>query len=405
MRVVSSLSLSNQSRNASWQLSGYGLSIVVTATAAIGTSFLDIFSPGAHNFIILFAAIALVAWHAGPGPGWLSVGLSTFIANYLLTDPDHAISFHPQCIPWLFAFVACGAATNAVAARRRHAERALQRAQEDLEERIRERTLELRSVNDKLIKEINEHRRAEMALRQSQAELGRAARIMNLAELTASIAHEINQPLAAVVSNGEAARNWLRRSPAATHECAESIEAAVTAAMRAAEIIKRIRRLFSKTVPQRKIVDVNKLVDDALALARVDLNKRNILAKCHFDPALPPVIGDPIQLQQTLLNMINNASDAMAAVSHRKHELVIETYAHGNDAISITIADTGQGICGHDINMIFEPFYSTKQNGMGIGLSVCKTVIQSHGGSIRAIAGRPYGALFQIDLPAGHRNE
>lgn len=405
MRVVSSLSLYSQGRNTSWQLSGYGLSIAVTMTAAFGTSLLHIFSPGAHNFIVFFAAIALVAWRAGPGPGWLSVGLSTLIANYLFIEPDHGILVHPQCVPWLLAFVACGAATNAVATKRRHTERALQRAQEDLEERIRERTLELRNVNDKLIREINEHRRAEMALRQSQAELGRAARIMNLAELTASIAHEINQPLAAVVSNGDAARNWLRRSPAATRECAESIDAAVNAALRAAEIITRIRRLFSKTVPQRRVVDINRLVDDALKLARVDLNKRHIATKCHLDPTLSPVIGDPIQLQQALLNMINNASDAMSAVTNRGRELVIETHARGNDAISITVSDTGPGFCDHNVNMIFEPFYSTKQNGMGIGLSVCRTVIQSHGGSIRALAGRPHGAILQIDLPAGQRNE
>lgn len=284
-------------------------------------------------------------------------------------------------------------------------ERALQRAQETLEDRIRERTLELRNVNDKLIKEINEHRRAAIALRQSQVELGRAARIMNLAELTASIAHEINQPLAAVVSNGEAARNWLRRSPAATRECAESIESAVAAALRAAEIITRIRRLFSKAVPQRRVVDINTLINDALALVRVDLNKRHIVTKRRFDPALSPVIGDPIQLQQALLNMINNASDAMATVSVRNRELTIETHARGHDAISITVADTGPGFCDHNLNMIFEPFYSNKQNGMGIGLSVCRTVIQSHGGSIRAIAGRPHGAIFQIDLPAERHNE
>jgi C4-dicarboxylate-specific signal transduction histidine kinase len=402
---VSSLSLYGHGHNTSWQLSGYGLSIGVTATAAVGTSLLHIFSPGAHNFIIFFAAIAFVAWYAGPGPGWLSVGLSTFVANYVLPDPEHIISLHPQCVPWLIAFVACGAATNAVATRRRHMENALQRAQEDLEERIRERTLELRNVNDKLIREINEHHRAEIALRQSQAELGRAARIMNLAELTASIAHEINQPLAAVVSNGEAARNWLRRSPAAARECGESIDAAVTAALRAAEIITRIRRLFSKAVPQRRTVHINKLVDDAIKLARVDLNKRNIVINCRLDPMLPQMIGDPIQLQQALLNMINNASDSMAAVSDRTRALVIETHARGNDGISITVADTGQGFCGHDVNMIFEPFCSTKQNGMGIGLSVCRTVIRSHGGSIRAMEGRPYGAVFQIDLPAGQCND
>jgi C4-dicarboxylate-specific signal transduction histidine kinase len=117
------------------------------------------------------------------------------------------------------------------------------------------------------------------------------------------------------------------------------------------------------------------------------------------------VIGDPIQLQQALINMINNASDAMAPVSDRKRELSIETDARGEDAITITVSDSGPGFCDDNANMIFEPFYSTKQNGMGIGLSVCRTVIQSHGGSIRAIAGRPYGAIFQIDLPAGRPNE
>jgi C4-dicarboxylate-specific signal transduction histidine kinase len=270
---------------------------------------------------------------------------------------------------------------------------------------MRARTLELQRLNEKLIEEITERSRAEIALRQTQCELSRAARIMTVAELTASIAHQINQPLAAVVSNGEAAQNWLRRSPPAISEGAESIAAAVTAGVRAAEIITGIRQLITKVIPRQTTIEVNELIGAALALIRSDLTRRGIGLECRFAPELPTITGDRTQLQQMLLNLVNNASDAMIGVHDRKRELTIETFVCNKHAIAIKISDTGRGFCDVDATKIFEAFYSTKPGGMGIGLSVCRTVVESHGGSIRVSARQPRGAILQVELPAERRNE
>jgi C4-dicarboxylate-specific signal transduction histidine kinase len=284
-------------------------------------------------------------------------------------------------------------------------EQALHRTRDELEDRIRARTLELQQLNEKLIEEMTERTRAETALRQTQCELARAARIMTVAELTASIAHQINQPLAAVVSNGEAAQNWLRHSPPAISEVAESIAAVVTAGVHAAEIITRIRRLITKAIPRQTTIEVNEFVSQGLTLVRADLARRGIVVECHLAPELPPIAGDRVQLQQVLLNLVNNASDAMAEVSDRKRELMIETCARGEHTISITVSDSGHGFCTADTSKIFEAFHSTKRSGMGIGLSVCRTVIESHGGSIRAAARQPHGAILEVELPAGRRHE
>jgi C4-dicarboxylate-specific signal transduction histidine kinase len=326
--------------------------------------------------------------------------MSALAADVFFVRQIYRIEFEPESFSWLIAFLVCGAMTNAVCFRRRRMEKMLQHAREELEDRVRVRTLELRQVNAKLIAEMTERIRAETALRQTQGELSRAARIMTVTELTASIAHEINQPLAAVVSNGEAAQNWLRRSPPALPQVAESIEAVVVAGVRAAEIIARIRRLITKAIPRQTTVELNELVSEVLKLARADLAKRNIVIRCRLATGLPSVTGDRIQLQQMLLNLVNNASDAMVEVFDRQRELVIATSARGNDSISVMVSDTGHGFSNPDTNKIFQAFYSTKQGGMGIGLSVCRTVAESHGGSIRATAQHPHGAIFEVDLPA-----
>jgi C4-dicarboxylate-specific signal transduction histidine kinase len=146
---------------------------------------------------------------------------------------------------------------------------------------------------------------------------------------------------------------------------------------------------------------VNELVGQVLTLAHSDLTRRGIAMECRLASALPPVTGDRVQLQQVLLNLVNNASDAMAEVLDRPRELIVETRACDEDTVSIVVTDSGHGLCIADTSKIFQPFYSTKQDGMGIGLSVCRTVIEAHGGSIRATKRQPYGAVLEVDLPAG----
>jgi C4-dicarboxylate-specific signal transduction histidine kinase len=394
------LSLDRPTLDVSGLLPRYALAVAAVVTASVANSILQIFSAGAHNLFVYFAAIVFTAWYGGAGPGWVAVVMSALAADFFFVRPIYRIEFEPESFSWLVAFLVCGAMTNAVCFRRRRMEKMLQHAREELEDRVRVRTLELRQVNAKLIAEMTERIRAETALRQTQGELSRAARIMTVTELTASIAHEINQPLAAVVSNGEAAQNWLRRSPPALPQVAESIEAVVVAGVRAAEIIARIRRLITKAIPRQTTVELNELVSEVLKLARADLAKRNIVIRCRLATGLPSVTGDRIQLQQMLLNLVNNASDAMVEVFDRQRELVIATSTRGNDSISVMVSDTGHGFSNPDTNKIFQAFYSTKQGGMGIGLSVCRTVAESHGGSIRATAQHPHGAIFEVDLPA-----
>ncbi|MGE0751270.1 MAG: sensor histidine kinase [Variibacter sp.] len=392
-----------------WDFSGplprYALSFLTISAASLGSAILDLVSPGAHNLFLFFAAIVVTAWYAGAGPGWFSVLLSALVVDYFFEHPLYRFQFGIEGLSWFVAFAVCGAAANAMSLRRRRAEQTLRRTRDELEDRIRVRTLELQKLNEKLIEEMTERTRAEAALRHTQCELARAARIMTVAELTASIAHQINQPLAAVVSNGEAAQNWLRRSPPAISEVAESIAAVVTAGVRAAEIITRIRRLITKTIPRQTTIEVNEFVGQVLALVRNDLARRSVVVKCHLAPELPPIAGDRVQLQQMLLNLVNNASDAMAEISDRKRELIIETCARGENVIAITVSDSGHGFCHTDTSKIFEAFHSTKQGGMGIGLSVCQTVVESHGGSIRAAARQPHGAILEVELPAGRRHE
>ncbi|MBX9823645.1 MAG: DUF4118 domain-containing protein [Xanthobacteraceae bacterium] len=381
-------------------LSRYTLPFVTVAAAGVGSFIIPSVSLGTHNLFLFFAAIVITAWYAGAGPGWLSVALSAFAANSFFESPVHGFEFGAEGLSWFASFALCGAVTIATSLRRRRMEDALRRTRDELEDRVRGRTRELTQLHERLMTEMTQRVGAETALRQTQNELARASRLMTVAELTASIAHQINQPLAVVVANGEAAQNWLRRSPPVLPAAAVSIEAAVKEAVHAAEIIARIRGLITKSVPRQTSIAVNELVGEVLTFAGPDLAKRQIVTECRLAAALPPLVGDRVQLQQVLLNVVHNASDAMAEITDRKRELIIETDIQGDDTISIMISDSGYGISTVDPSRIFQPFYSTKEGGMGIGLSVCRTIVEQHGGSIRAMPRQPHGAILKIDLPA-----
>jgi len=282
----------------------YCLPFVTVASASGATYLLSLLSYERPTLFLFFITIVIVAWYAGAGPGWLTVVLSIVAANYFLSFPDltidpdftvnsnFTVDIDIRHIPWLVAFVVCATATNALSLKRRRMEAMLVQARDELELRVRERTLDLEQANERLTEETAERIRAETALRDVQTELARAARIMTVGELTASIAHEVNQPLAAVISNSEAALNWLKRSPPALAEVKESICAAITAGERAAAVIIRIRRLLTKDPPVVTNVDMNKLFPAVLILVQTSLAKRNIAVTCHFEPQLPIIHGD-----------------------------------------------------------------------------------------------------------------
>jgi C4-dicarboxylate-specific signal transduction histidine kinase len=386
-----------------WTPYRYSIPIVAVATATGITGLLDVIGPESPNLFLFFIAIVVSAWFAGAGAGWLSVFLSIIAVDYFFIPPIYVLDFSVKDLPWLAAFVGCAVATNGLSLKRRRMEGKLLEAHNELEQRVLERTQDLRKTNERLIAEIAERTRTETVLRETQNELARAARIMTVGELTSSIAHEINQPLAAVMSNAEAALNWLQRNPPALLETKESVDAIIAAGGRAGDIITRIRSLIKRGVPDLTTLNINDVVDGVLATARAGFKTQDVVIERRLESGLPAVLGDRIQLQQLVSNLLNNAVEAMADVFDRPRKLVVCTRRTPGNGIAIAIEDSGSGLADADATRLFQPFYSTKAEGTGMGLSICRSIAESHGGKIAAVPSSPFGAVFCVDLPAARQ--
>jgi PAS domain S-box-containing protein len=247
-------------------------------------------------------------------------------------------------------------------------------------------------------------KQSEQALQESRAELVRAARIATMGELTASIAHEINQPLAAVATNASAALRWLAAQPPNLDEAREAAFGAVREASRASRVIQRIRTLLKKTLPQLRPVSVNEVIREVLILAHGELVTAGVAVHTKLAADVPTVLGDRVQLQQVLLNLIMNAVDAMIAIRDRPRKLLI-TSANDAEEVLIQVQDSGQGLDPENVHRIFDSFFTTKAEGTGMGLSISRSIIEAHGGRLRAMPGSPHGAVFQMALPKAGSNE
>ncbi len=222
---------------------------------------------------------------------------------------------------------------------------------------------------------------AEAALRTTQAQLARVARLMTLGELTASIAHEVNQPLAAILAYGAAVRRWLRAEPPNVHEADAASAGIVDSARRAREVIARIRSLAGKADGRREVLDINNVMEEVIALAQGELLQSNVSLRTELASALPPIFGDRVQLQQVALNLIMNAVEAMSSLTQRPRELFIRTW-NTPEALHVAVRDSGIGVPEDTMQAIFEPFYTTKRQGIGIGLSISRSIIQAHNGQL-----------------------
>lgn len=250
------------------------------------------------------------------------------------------------------------------------------------------------------IVDITERRLAQDALQQAQAELAHAARVATLGELTASIAHEVSQPLMAIVTNGEAGMRWLRRDPPELKEVETTFGRVVAEGRRASDIVRRIRAFLKKAPSHRGELALSALVDDATALVERELARANVRLQVDIPAALPAVHGDRIQLQQVLVNLMINAAHAMAGQMEQRL-LSIEAAQPTPESVEIAVRDTGPGIAEEHLQRLFEPFFSTKQDGMGMGLAICKTTAESHGGRLTVESELGRGAVFRVTLPAG----
>jgi signal transduction histidine kinase len=251
-----------------------------------------------------------------------------------------------------------------------------------------------------LIASMSEQRRAEEALRQVRADLAHVTRVTTLGELTASIAHEVNQPLAALVTNGEVCLQLLRGEVPDLAEVREGIGDMISNGRRASEIIRRLRALSSKSEMQKVELNLNEVVADVVPLVRDEMLGKGVTLRLELAPVLPAVLGDRVQLQQVVINLLVNGLDAMASLDGRPRELAIRSQRYGSEQILIAVRDTGVGIDPQSVRGIFEAFYSTKPNGMGMGLSICRSIVESHGGTIWASPNEGPGATFQFALPS-----
>jgi PAS domain S-box-containing protein len=247
--------------------------------------------------------------------------------------------------------------------------------------------------------DITERMRAEQALQAAQEELARSAHVSRMGAMTASIAHEINQPLAAIVANGSAGLRWLARTPPDLGEVQKSFEETVREGQRAADVVRSVRSMFkSEEELVRVPIDLNRVICEVLVLVQGTLQRQDIIVRTELDEMLTPVTGSPVQLQQVLFNLVSNAIEAMESAAERV--ILIKTKLGENREIHVAVEDSGSGIDQKDMDRIFNSFFTTKMNGLGMGLSICRSIIESHGGRLWATPGHPRGAIFRFTLPA-----
>jgi len=247
--------------------------------------------------------------------------------------------------------------------------------------------------------DLTERERAAEALREVQMDLAHANRVATMGQLTASIAHEVNQPIAAAVTNAQAGLRWLRKQPPDLTEVQQALERIAKDATRAGDVIGRIRDLVKKAAPRQESVDINEAIREVIELTRSEAVRTGVSVEMGLADGLPLVGGDRVQLQQVVLNLVVNAVQAMGAVPDEVRDLLVTTAPAEPDGVLVTVKDSGPGLASGSLERVFDAFYSTKPGGLGMGLSICRSIIEAHQGRLWVTANVPRGAIFQFTLP------
>jgi PAS domain S-box-containing protein len=261
------------------------------------------------------------------------------------------------------------------------------------DERGRPKTI-LETNND-----VTAEKHALEALVEAQAQLAHVTRVTTLGEMSASIAHEVNQPLAGIITNGEAGLRWLERDVPQLEEVRGAMERMIRDGKRAGQVVQRLRALARKAPMQTAPLDMNEVADEAVGLVRSEVLAHRITPRLELAPDLPPMLGDRVELQQVVINLMINGMQAMESVIDRPRDLVIRSAKNEADEALISVEDSGSGIDPHSMNRLFTPFFTTRPAGMGMGLSICRSLIEANGGRIWASNNAGPGTIFQFSLP------
>jgi len=245
-----------------------------------------------------------------------------------------------------------------------------------------------------VVVDITERKRAADDLREVQAELAHVARVTTMGEMAASIAHEVNQPLSGVVINGNACLRWMAGDPPNMVEAREAVERIIRDGKRASEVIARIRNLSKKSAAEKELLDLNETIAEVVAFVQGELRRTRVALRTELARDLPRIIGDRVQLQQVVLNLVLNGLEAMSAIADRPRELVIETKREDAEHACVAVRDMGVGLDPESIHRLFDAFYTTKLGGMGMGLSISRSIIEHHGGRLWAVPNEGPGATF-----------
>jgi C4-dicarboxylate-specific signal transduction histidine kinase len=246
--------------------------------------------------------------------------------------------------------------------------------------------------------DIDDQKRAEEAYREALLELAHANRVATMGQLTSSIAHEVNQPITAAVTYALAARRFLSAEPPNFHEADDALSLIVREGNRAGEVVGRIRALIKKAPPRKDAVAINDAILEVIALTRTEAADNNVSVRTQLAEGLPHIRGDRVQLQQVLLNLIINAVEAMRDVGEEERELLISS-RNEPDGVSVEVRDSGPGFAPAALERVFEAFYTTKPSGLGLGLSICRSIIEAHNGQLWASPNVPRGAIFRFTAP------
>jgi C4-dicarboxylate-specific signal transduction histidine kinase len=341
----------------------------------------------------------LSSWYGGLWPGVFAALLSVVALDYYFIPPLYALGISLEEAPDTIVFVVTALFIGWLSGDQKRAQESLSQARDELDAKVQARTAELKSANQQLQAEIAEREAAQEGLSRAQAEIARIARITTMGELTASIAHELNQPLGSIVMSGDVCLRWLAAKPPNLDEARQAVEAIIRDGTRASSVLVRIRGLLRRGERVRERLDVNDVIREVISLLDSELRRNGASLRMELPGKLPPVVVDRVLLQQVILNLIMNSIEAMRTVGNRARILRIQTQKQNSDSIVVLVQDSGLGMDPEHLSRMFEAFYTTKAQGIGMGLTISRSIIETHGGRLWAVANYGPGSTFCFTLP------